>query len=331
MSIVSSEIVWRKPLVVSGDGTNGGRMSSNLVVSGIKNNLFPDIPESERVAGSTSYRKVFIHVANDSDLTLIAPKVFVETRTPGDDSVVFIVGTQRDTQSALVGTEPKYGSGPLNATVSSGVTQITVMTESSSLNIFPIGRVIRISDRASVSASGNEEYRTVTDCTYVGNVATITFSGGLLSGYSSTNTKVASVYEPGDVKVTVANFTVTSSQGTYNSAGYPILGDSIASIEQDWTLTFQSPTTFIVVGDTVGQVGTTYSISSDQSPVNPDYSKPYFTIRAIGFGGTWVANNTITFRTSPASIPLWYRRDVPAGANSLSGNSVIVACDGESS
>lgn len=329
MSIIAAELVWRLPVEVSDAGTNGGRMTAGSIATAVKNNVFPDVPQAERTAGSTKYRKVFVHVANDADLTLVAPKLFVETRTPGDDNVTFIAATQRNTQSAITGSEVKYGAGVLNANATAGAGTIAVLVEDSANNIFPNGCSIRVSDKADINASGNEEYKVVSNCSYTGNVATLTLSTNLANGYSSTVTKVASVYSPGDVLTAIANFAKSSSAGTYNNATYPPLGDSISTVEQDWTLTFTSATAFNIVGDVLGSVGTG-NTSSDAAPINGSYSKPYFTLRSVGFGGTWVAGDTITFKTSPASIPIWYRRVVPAGANSLSGNSVIVAVDGES-
>ena len=80
MSIVAAELIWRKPLEVSDAGSNGGRMGSAVATGGVKNNVWPDVPQAERAAGSIKYRKTFIHVANDADLALIDPKVFVESR-----------------------------------------------------------------------------------------------------------------------------------------------------------------------------------------------------------------------------------------------------------
>ena len=40
--------------------------------------------------------------------------------------------------------------------------------------------------------------------------------------------------------------------------------------------------------------------------------------------------NRQRFTLNPASIPLWYRREVPAGASSLANDSVVVSVYGES-
>lgn len=331
MSIVASELVWRRSATVNDTTSNGGIMTSTAITSGVKNNIFPDVPQSERTAGSTKYRKVFIHVANDADLTLVAPKVYVETRTPGDDRVLFFAADQTDTASGISGSERKYGSGALNSTVNSGVQSIDVAVEAAADAIFQNGDTIRISDKATINGAGNEEFVTIDQAvSWNGNIATIHFTPALVNGYSSTNTKVASVYAPGDVACSFDNWVENAAgSGTYAEAteGNVVL-DNIGTIEQTWTLTFTDATNFTIVGNTVGSVGT--GSKTLCSPSNPAYSKPYFTINAAGWSGTWASGDTIVFQTHPASIPLWYVRIVPAGASSLSGNSVVVAVDGES-
>jgi hypothetical protein len=327
MSIVSSELIWRKSAVINDTGTNGGIMTSTQSVSGVKNNIFPDVPQAERTAGSNKYRKMFIHVANDSQLTLVAPRVFVETRTPGDDAVVIFAGTQTDTQ-ADISSPQQYGMGVLKNSVSGGAGSIVVTVEDwSNLPIFLNGMTIRISDKADINSAGNEEYHVLDAApTPSGNDITLSLTGTLANGFNS-GAKVSSVYLPGDVATAKSAYTKTGS-GTHSIAG--IILDNIGSIQQNWTLTFTSATAYGVVGNTVGSVGTG-SVNSDFAPNNPAYSKPYFTLPSTGFGGTFTQNDTIVWTSSPAAIPIWYQRKVPALAASLSGNSVIVAVDGESS
>ncbi len=331
MSIVASELVWRKPAESSDAGTNGGRMSATAITSGVKNNLFPDVPQAERTAGSTKYRKAFIHVANDADLTLIASKVFVLQPTPGDDYVTIFPGTQTDTQSGIGTPAQLYGAGKLNADASAGATSIAVLVESwATAPIFANGMTIRISNKASVDdVSGTEEYRTISGAPSVsGNVITLTLSEGLTYAYSGTNSYVSSVISVGDV-VASATTPVVAGGGSYNSGTYPILADNIGSIEQNWTVTFSSASQFTIVGDTVGSLGT-FNVTSDAAPTNPSFSgKPYFTINRLGWSSPQTGTS-MTFTTHPAAIPIWYKRVVPAGAASLSGDKVIVGVDGES-
>lgn len=337
MSIIASELVWRYSEEMSDAATNGGKMTSTSIPDATKNNIWPDVPQAERTSGSLKYRKVHIHVANDADLTLVQPYVFVETYTPGDDSVVIFAGTHTDLQSSITGSERLYGGGQLNADVTAGATSIDVALDvssdetASSLALIQSGDLIRISDKTDVNdAAGNEEYVTVSGApSYVGSVATVTLSSALVNSYTAASTRVSSVYQPGDVSASYASFSVTSGSGTYDDATYPILVDHIGGVEANWTLEFTSSTAFDVKKD-----GTTISsgnISSDTSPTNSDFSKPYWTLNYLGFGGTYTLGDTITFTTHPASIPLWYRRKVPPGAASLSGDKVIIGIDGQSS
>ena len=338
MSIQSSELVWRKSAEVSDAGTNGGSMSSVVSVTTAKNNIFQDVSQAQRLAGGITHRKMFVLVNNseasgdNAGLTLVAPRVFVETQTPGDDMINIFGATQTDIQSAITGSEQKYGMGLLNAPVSGGASVVVVNVEDwSVVPIFADGMTIRISDKTSISDTGNNEEYHVIDA---GGVAvnvdqiTLTLVGTLTNGYSA-GAKVSSVYEPGDVECVVSAFSNTGS-GTFTAAG--ITTDNTGTVQQAWRITFTSATAYTVQGlDGIGSVGAGNVGSDFLSATNPDTGGKYFTLRSADFGGTFTTNDTIDFTTSPAAIPVWYRRDVPAGASSLSGNSIIVAVDGESS
>ncbi len=332
MSIVSSELIWRKPSEISDSATNGGRMTATVAPSGVKNNMLPDVSQAERAAGSTKYRKAFIHVANDSDLALIDPKVFIAQPTAGDDRVLVFPGTQIDTQSSITGSEQLYGAGTLNGNASLSAVSCTVLVEAAADAIFKSGMTVRISDKQTVDGVGNEQYLVLSaDATYAGNVATLAFATTPLA-YAfniSSPTYVSSCIKPGSIACGVTGWVETSVGGIYDEATYPVLTDSIGTVQQTWTVTFTSGSAYTVSGDTLGVVGSG-NTSSNFVPSNPAFSKPYFTLRNAGWSGSWISGNTIVFTTTPAATPVWYKRIVPAGANSLSGNKVIVAVDGES-
>ena len=342
MSIQSSEIKWYKPAVVNDTTANGGAISSDEIVDGVKNNVWPDVPQAERTAGSVKYRKTFIKVANDDDLTLIDPRIFIETHTPGDDSIVLMAGTQTDTQAEADDYTRFYGAGDLDSDASASDGSVTVNVEdgngSGGHAIFQNGDLIRISDKASVDAgSGNTEFLRLADpggVSWNGNQATLTFDTGvtLANGYAAAATRVASVIEAADIQATFDNWVESSASGTYDESTYPVILDNIGSIEQTWTLTFSDATTFTCAGDGVGSVGGGSIGGGDFAPNNADFSKPYFTLTdgTPPWGGTWAAADTIVFKTHPAAIGIWEKRTVPAGADSLSGNKVIVAITGES-
>ena len=348
MSIQASELVWRKSEVVTDTATNGGKMGNTISVSGAKNNIFDDVPQAERTAGSfnatAKYRKMFILVNNgEADgngnlgLSLIAPKLFVETRTPGEDAVNIFLGTQTDTQATVTGSEPVYGMGILTNTVSGGASVINATVENwTDLPIFRAGDIIRISNKTDINdGAGTEEYHEIDAGgvgTPTGNQIPLTLVGTLANGYTAGSaTKISSVIEPGDIDCTTSGFSNNGS-GSFVEAG--ITTDAVGTIDEDWVLTFDgtapATSTTYTVRDSQAAIVGSGNVGSDFTPNNAN-GGTYFTLLSGSFGGVFVAAETIDFSTHPAAIPIWYRRDVPAGASSLSGNSVIVAIDGESS
>jgi len=339
MGIVQSELRLHRSQAVTDGDSNGGRMSSTQVISGAVANLFSAVGGDERLAGSTKYRKAFWKVANDDDIALQYAKIFIDKNTAGDDRFTFFAADQVDTQDDIAGSEKEYGAGVLAGNVSPGATEITVIWES--LDAAPEdGDLLRITDKADIDASGNEEFVYI-DGVPIGTGAefTVQLATALQNGYSAVNTRVAQVYEPLDpneldsnpivqnqIKSTITDLAVTSAAGTIDD-DY-LTGDSIGSIEQTWTLTFTSATAYNIVGDIVGSVGSG-NISGGASPNNAAFSKPYFVLQASAFGGTWLSGDTIVFKTHPAAAPIWIKRVVPAGADPIGANTAVIALKGE--
>ncbi|MEO5352697.1 MAG: hypothetical protein H7835_05720 [Magnetococcus sp. XQGC-1] len=342
MAIQANEIKWYKSAVVNDSSGNGGTLTANESVDGIKNNVWPDVSQAERVTGSVKYRKTFIKIANDDDLALINPCIFVETRTPGEDSIVLLLGSQTDTQAQVVGYTRFYGAATLDVDADAGDTTLLVNVENGNglggHEIFRNGDLLRISDKSSVDApTGNAEFVRLASSNAVawnGNQATLTLAPGVALAYSylATNGKVASVIEAADIEATVSNWNESSAAGTYDEVAFPVTLDHIGSVEQNWTLTFASASQFSCHGNTLGLVGSGSIGGGAFAPINPDFNKPYFTLAdgSPPWGGSWAAANTITFSTHPAAVAIWEKRTVPAGANSFSGNKVVVAITGES-
>lgn len=334
MSIVSSELIIYKSVNVNDASSNGGRLSSVQVVDAQKNNVWPNVPQSERTSGSTKYRKLFYKVANDDDLSLITPKVFADLYTPGEDRINIFPGTQTDTQADI--SSPRlYGNGKLNADVSATATSFDVLVEDATDAIFQNGDPIRISDSTdALTGDGNEEWFNLdatTGVSWNGNVATLTLESGssLVNSYLASNTRVSSVIETATIETSSSNWTETTTSGTYDETTYPLVLDNIGTTYELWTITFTSATDFDCIGDTIGSVGSG-SISSDFSPNNADFTKPYFTLSSSGWGGTWASGETITFTTSPAAYPFWEVRVIDPGTASLSSNTFKVSINGES-
>lgn len=335
MPILDDEIVWRPAALISDvtPAQNGGRMAFSQLVSGVKNNLFPDVSQSERTAGSVKWRKAFIHVNSAQDTALLNVRLFLDSLTPAGDFVVFQQGTQTDTEDQIAGRP--YGIGTLYAPIVGGATQMQVVCEHNAeyatLQPLRVGDVVRVSDRPSTGGAGNEEWVTVSGVSYGADFATVDVSPALVNSYATSNTLVSSVLELPSVAAGVTGVSVTSAAGSFDSATVGnLVANNKGAIEETWTLTFTSATTFSVSGNTVGALADPGSVSADYAPLNPATGTPYFTIKPAAWGGTFQTNDTVTFSTHPAAIPIWYRRQVPAGTSSLANDYTSLAIHGES-
>jgi hypothetical protein len=330
MSIQASEIKLYRSANVSDLASNGGIMSSVEVVAGAPANLFPNASLADRQAGVTRYRKMFYKVGSAENLALIAPRLWMDSNTPGDDRIVFFPGTQRDAQSAIPGSPTFYGMGVTTAGVLAGGTSLSVQVEDGTVSIFRNAGLVRISDRADPFSSGNEHWSLISGTpTVVGNVVTFSLATPVPVGFLS-GSKVSSVYAPASVSPSIDTVVLTAAGGSLTNQAANMIPNSIGGIEQNWTLTFTSATAFNIAGDTVGAVGSG-NTSSGAAPNNPAFNKPYFTLNAALFGGSYVAGNMLTFSTHPAAVPLWVRQVVPDGAVAMSNNTFSIYIDGETS
>lgn len=335
MPILDNEIVWR-PAALMSDVTpaqNGGRMTFSQLVSGVKNNLFPDVSQSERTAGSVKWRKAFIHINSAQDTALLNVRLFFDALTPAGDFVIFVPGTQTDTEDQIVARP--YGIGTLYSPVVGGAIQIQVACEHNGqytiLQPIRVGDVLRVSDIPSTGGAGNEEWVSVTGISYGADFATIDLTTPLANSYATTNTLVSSIYELPSVVGAWSGFVVTSAGGNFDAAPIGnLIVHNKGAIEQTWTLTFTSANSFTISGNTVGTLALAGSIAADYAPVNPATGTPYITIKSAGWNGSFQANDTVIFSTHPTAIPIWYRRQVPAGTLSLANDYASLAIHGES-
>ena len=84
----------------------------------------------------------------------------------------------------------------------------------------------------------------------------------------------------------------------------PIVVTNRDAIEERWALIFTGTTSFRIVGETVGEIGTG-STTVATSPLNPMTAQPYFTIPQEAWGTGWSANNLVRFNTAAAKYPIW--------------------------
>ena len=344
MPIEPANIKWYKPALISNTpAQNGGRLSNTESPTNVKGNVFPDVPQSERVSGSTTLRKMFIKIETDPAIEMVNAQVFFDAPSSGDDFVLLqYTGSQTDTQDQISGSARHYGLGTLRDTVAIGATQIVVTLEhadmaGASLQPFKPNDTLWISNQVDINGSGNSEYITIGpnagDVVYSGGECTINLVSGVTFDWTvgGTDIKVSSCFTISSIKPTYASFTVTSTSGVYTDTDNLEL-NGFGCIEQNWTITITDSGTgaFRLDGDTLGTAVATGTMGSDFSPDNAAFSKPYFTLKSTGWSGTWANNDTITFTTHPAAVPYWEKRIVPAGAASIANTGSQVAISGES-
>lgn len=340
MSIDKSELIMMKAATNNDSALNGGRMSVNQAADAVLGNGFDVVSSAERVAGSTKYRKRFLKVNNDDDLSLQVARLMMLQNTPSGCVISVFPGTQVDTQGDLSGSEDQYGVGVLDSTATAGSSTLVVNVEDDSVaRIFRDGDLVMVSDMTTdgtpdiVNGSGNKEFKTIDSVVFAGDQATITLTEPLDNTYATTGdgAYVASCVEVGTIEADFENFVVTAAgSGDYDDAGNPVLLDNIGTMRDTWTLTFTSATAFDCVGSNEGAVGSG-NTSSDFSPINSALSKPYFTLESAGWSGSFQAGDTVVFDTNPAAAPIWLRRVVPAGIPAVSPDNWILAVTGASS
>jgi len=346
MPILDTEILWRPAQMISSTpAQNGGRMNrSAQIASTVKNALFPDVGHAERQAGSVTWRKAFIHIASASNLPLLNARVTLDSLTPGDDAITLHPGTQTDTEDLVTGRA--YGIGTLASNASLGATTLLITPEQaalySTLTPFRVGDSLRISNRGVLGAlgalgeAGSEEWLTLTavtlsEITPGDGTLSLSVTPALAADYTAGETLVASAIEVASIVATIGDWQVTSAAGTLDTvtAGTVVI-TAVGTASLDVRIEFSSASAFTMwdasTNATLGE-GSIYSVAA---PAPVGSSDAYFRIDPAAWGGTWAAGDSVTFTTTPAALPLWYRRAVPAGAGSLANNHCAVSIFGES-
>ena len=98
----------------------------------------------------------------------------------------------------------------------------------------------------------------------------------------------------------VGDATTSQLQVTNN----PIVVTNRDAIEERWALVFTSTSSFRIIGQTVGEIGTG-STSGITEPLNPMTGYPYFTIPLAAWGTGWSTNNVVRINTAAAKYPVW--------------------------
>jgi hypothetical protein len=341
MTILQSELVIQKPATISNTSSNGGhRVYENVAVSASQN-FFDHVFSTERASGSTRVRFGYCCNHNASKEAAYNFRIWIDNETAADDYVYFMSKAQGATNASITGSEQIFTVGNLKTDVAIGATAITITLPTTSAadtyareltSAFVDGGTCRISTRVYPdSTSGNSEFFVLSAApTVVGSDVTMTLpEPGLLAAYTvAAGARVSNVYEAGTV---AASFDTASVTGTVtaDTSTYPPLLDNEATIEETWTITFLSSTTFTCSGARIGAVASGVT-TTNYAPTNSDVSKAYFTLESEMWGGTPVAGDKFVFTTRDSSKNIAVVRIVPVGAGVFGTNRCTLAMSCES-
>jgi len=328
--LLSSEIIIRKSATVTDTASNGGRMSKNAVTSGANRNFLRDWTLAEAQNGGTMYRKFFLHAADADGLTYSQAGLHLLAPSAADERVALFAGTATDTQAGLADSPTTYGAGTLQAAVAAGATTFAVVLKDTDLIYFHDGDTVCLYQPGAASDGSEDvyEYHDGVTVSQEAGVATITLADGdMVAGDYAAGGGCSSVLQFGDIAPAVAMTAMTSAAGIVDVAG--ITPDAIAGIDQTITITFTSATAFAAVSDVLGSLGSG-TIGNAFAPTNADFTRPYYTIAASAWVGTFAAGDIVSFNQTAAAAAFWMRSVLPAGAAPFSGKAFSLRAIGGS-
>lgn len=320
--MLAGDLRYFYPAVRTRLSDNGGRLSAAEITSGAPANTFPDVFSAEREVETIYWEKVFPKIHTDSTEKGMYPKIFLDgDALQGDDWCFFIVGSQRNTQGDILGTEQGYTAGVLrDNVVAAGQTLIVTVKNAAQAAMFYNGGTVRLSDKVPFNGTGNEKYLTVDQAPSVSGLD-VTLHCAETFGFDFTSGALVSmVYEPAAAIEAIVD--TTSYTGGANGDFTAITLNNQGTVEQDWVGTMDDATNYTLVGDTLGSVGSS-SIGADFSPLHATHAKPMLTIPAAFFTSlTLSAGDTFSFSTHPAAVPIFEKHVNPALAAVTNANSL---------
>lgn len=308
--------------------TNGGRMDgASQITSGSPGVVFQTIRSAERAANTQECEKIFCANRNADNEIGYYPKIYLDgDPSLGDDYAWFVAGSQRNFEDDLTGSEQKYVAGELkDAITDTAESCVVVVKNAAQAAAFYVGGTVRFASGRFTTTPTLVDVEVLTVSVSSLEV-TLTFAA--IGTAFSAGALVSMVYEPAsNVTPSIDN---TSYTGGADIDSSNIDTDNQGTIEQTWTLTvLAGATTFSLVGDEVGNVGTG-TIGVDFAPTNGDVSLPYLTILSNAFDGLTVAQgDTFTFQSHPAASPIFLFKVNPADAELVSSNNFTAVMEYE--
>lgn len=180
MPIVDADLQFRASERMTDFADGGGRMSTNAVVSGVKNNLFPDISDIDRLAGRVYLRKIYGAVLNNDSAPLLSAHAMLDA-PPGDSATTAAIfrtggiGTTRAQAQAALEAWYRIPSGErLGITGDAGQTTARVVRQFGGTAPTPVvGMVLGLSTLAATDVSAGAdptalERKRITSVAFVG-------------------------------------------------------------------------------------------------------------------------------------------------------------------
>lgn len=155
---------------------------------------------------------------------------------------------------------------------------------------------------------------------------TLVSSALVIGNMRARATNVFSMQTWGNTWSNTSTSAATTSQ--YNVTQYPVVCVNDGTLQERWALIFTSTTDFRVVGEYSGQIAVG-NVNTDLAPVNPNTGKPYFTVKAAGWGSGWSAGNVLRFNTIGANQPVWLARSVLMGNATLESDAFQIQIRGD--
>lgn len=170
----------------------------------------------------------------------------------------------------------------------------------------------------------------------------LTFTRAITHDYPAGTSFVSSALVIGDVFARAYNSIEQSSwtgvwsdsliggapTANYNETLNPIQVTNDGAITERWALIFTNTTTFNIVGEKTGVIGTG-TPGTTTAPVNPATGKPYFSIASAGWGAGWATGNVYRFNTAACGAGFWIVRTVLQGPPTLQDDKFTLAFRGD--
>lgn len=341
MPVLSDELFLMAPEVVSDTPSlNGGYRSYTEIPQSAEENLFNHIFTSQRELGDCQVRFAYVCNFNPSRVPAKGMRAWIHNETDADDYVYQIVMPQGAKETDITGTEDIYTVGLLKNDLAVGATSLTVTVPSTAdsdtysrdlRTAFRNGEKIIISEKDRPdSSTGVALVVTInSEPTLATDEATFSFTPAATSAFTAANgVTVSSFPEEAEIVASLGTINVTSSAGTVDE-NYLLL-DNPSTIEDTFTFTFTSATTFTCSGVRSGNLVSGSTLSTYTPPNPAKNNEPLMNIEPGFWGGTFAIGDQVEIPTKDSSFNCAFIRVTPAGSDPFSTNRCTVAVRCES-